>query len=90
MERKFELTWPSKLFTEEEKERAKEIYDIVSRTYFELWKPKKDVEFLKESIQKWHKKLNELLDVMEVPRTPLEKMVKAGIEVGVSPERGLI
>ncbi|MGB9703724.1 MAG: hypothetical protein ACPLXS_03405 [Candidatus Micrarchaeales archaeon] len=89
-EKKFELTFPSKLFTEKEKEVAKEIYDIASATYFELWKPKKDEEFLRESIQKWHKKLNQLLDIMEVPRTPLEKTVKAGIEVGVSPEKGLV
>jgi hypothetical protein len=60
------LLRPSEIFTEKEKDLAKDVYFYASQSYVDMLNPFANKEKLKENIIKWRDKLNELLDALEV------------------------
>jgi len=54
----------SSLFTEKEKELAREIYYLASQSYMDILNPFADKEKLKANIILWRDKLKELLDAL--------------------------
>jgi len=59
------MIFPSKIFTEKEKEVARDIYFLTSQTYLDILNPFADNKKIKENIIKWKSKLEELLDMLE-------------------------
>jgi len=59
------MIFPSKIFTEKEKEVARDIYFLASQTYLDILNPFADKKKIKENIIKWKSKLEELLDMLE-------------------------
>jgi len=59
------MIFPSKIFTEKEKEVARDIYFLTSQTYLDILDPFADKKKIKENIIKWKSKLEELLDMLE-------------------------
>jgi len=59
------MIFPSKIFTEKEKEVARDIYFLASQTYLDILNPFADKKEIKENIIKWKSKLEELLDMLE-------------------------
>jgi len=59
------MIFPSKIFTEKEKEVARDIYFLTSQTYLDILNPFADNKNIKENIIKWKSKLEELLDMLE-------------------------
>jgi hypothetical protein len=60
------LLKPSEMFTDKEKEVARDIYFLASETYLDVFNPFANKEIMRERILAWSEKLNELLGLLEV------------------------
>jgi len=56
---------PSEIFTEQEKELARDIYYLASQTYLDILNPFAKVDVTRSRIIRWKDKLEKLLNLLE-------------------------
>jgi len=56
---------PSEIFTEQEKELARDIYYLAAQTYLDILNPFAKVDVTRSRIIRWKDKLEKLLNLLE-------------------------
>jgi len=56
---------PSEIFTEQEKELARDIYYLAAQTYLDILNPFTKVDVTRSRIIRWKDKLEKLLNLLE-------------------------